>query len=41
MYAQRERRNLVWSGIEAELLDELLTSWAVLAHHSPDLFESV
>ena len=41
MYARRERRHLVWSGTEAELLVELLMSWAVLAHGSPDSFDSV
>ena len=41
MYAQREHHHLVWSGTEAELLVELLTSWAVLEHGSPDLFDSV
>ena len=41
MYARHERRHLVWSGTEAELLVELLTSWAVLAHGSPDSFDSV
>ena len=41
MYVRRERRHLVWSGTEAELLVELLTSWDVLAHGSPDCFYSV
>ena len=41
MYARRERCHLVWSGTEAKLLVELLTSWVVLAHGSPDSFDSV
>ena len=41
MYARYERRSLVGTGTEAELLVELLTSWAILAHGSPDSFDSV
>ena len=41
MYAWHERRHFVWSGTEAELLVELLTSWAILMHGSPDSFDGV
>ena len=41
MYAWRECRHLVCFGTEAELLVELLTSWAILVQSSPDSFDSV
>ena len=41
MYARYECRFLVETRTEAELLVELLMSWAVLLQSSPDLFDSV
>ena len=41
MYTWHERRHLIGSGAEAELLVELLTSWVVLLQSSPDSFDSV
>ena len=41
MYVRHKHRHLVGSGTEAELLVELLTSWAVLLRSSPDSFDSV
>ena len=41
MYARYERRHLVGTGTEAELLVELLMSWTVLLQSSPDSFDCV
>ena len=41
MYAWYERRHLVGAGTEAELLVELLMSWAVLLRSSTGSFDGV
>ena len=41
MYARYVRRHLVGTETEAELLVELLTSWAVLLQSRLDSFDSV
>ena len=41
MYAWYECHYFIGTGTEAELLVELLTSWAVLLQSSPDSFDSV
>ena len=41
MYARYECNHLVWTGTEAKLLINLLTSWAVLLQSSPNSFDSV
>ena len=41
MYAWCKHHCLFGIGMEAELLVELLTSWAVLLQSSPDSFDSV
>ena len=41
MYARYECRRLVRTGMEAELLVKLLTSWTVLLQSSSDSFDSV
>ena len=41
VYAWYECHYLIGAGTEAELLVELLTSWAVLLQSSPDLFDNV
>lgn len=41
MYARYECRHLIGTRTEAELLDELLTSRAVMLQNSPDSLDSV